>query len=184
MVLDQDGIAAIVGRLADEIATRHGPELIVVSVLKGSLIFASDLIRAMPVHPLIDFIAISPYVSGERVRVVKDIGIDIEDAPVVLVHDVIDTGLSSSFILGELARYGPRSLSVCTLIDKPARRLVPVEIDHRGLEVDDDFLIGYGLDFAGRYRNLNVIAAADIARLSHDPDCYQRWAHPLGHGRG
>ena len=165
--------------MAREISAAHGDDLILVSVLKGSLIFTSDLCRALTSRPLIDFVAISPYVSGERVRIVKDITLDIEGAAVVLVHDIIDTGLSTSFLVGELARHNPRSLSVCTLIDKPTRRLVPVDIDHVGIEVDDDFLIGYGLDFAGRYRNLGFIAAADPARLSLDPDCYRPWAYPM-----
>lgn len=177
IVLDPLGIASIVDRLAAELGRIHDDQSILVSVLKGSLIFTSDLARRLPFNPRIDFVAMSTFEGGGRARLVKDLSLDIEGAQVVLVHDAIDSGLSTSFLLGALARHRPRSLSVCTLIDKPAHRLVPLTIDHVGITVDDDFLIGYGLDFAGRYRNLGVIAAADPDRLSLDPDCYADWAH-------
>jgi hypoxanthine phosphoribosyltransferase len=147
-------------------------------VLKGSMIFTSDLARALTIHPRIDFMAISTFESGRRVRIVKDLSLDVSGADVVLVEDVIDTGLSGNFLLTELERRGPRSITVCTLVDKPARRLLPLHLDHVGVEVDDDYLIGYGLDFAGRYRNLDVLAAADLGRLTADPDCYRAWAYP------
>lgn len=183
-MLDPAAISAIVDRLADEISGNYRDDLIVVSVLKGSIMFISDLCRRLSLNPLVDFVALSPYVEGEKVRMLKDVSIDIEGAEVLLVHDIIDTGLSTSFLVGELTRHQPRSLSVCTLIDKPARRLLPVEIHYTGQVVEDDFLIGYGLDFAGRYRNLGVIAAADPVALSADPDCYRAWAYPFDTNRG
>ncbi len=177
VILDPSAIRSVVDRLAIELGADHDDQSILVSVLKGSLIFTSDLARRLRFNPRIDFVAMSTFEGGGRARLVKDLSLDIEGAKVVLVHDAIDTGLSTSFLLDELARHRPSSLSVCTLIDKPAHRLVPLRIDYVGVTVEDDFLIGYGLDFAGRYRNLGLIAAADPDRLSLDPDCYVEWAH-------
>jgi hypoxanthine phosphoribosyltransferase len=177
VVLDRDGITATVDRLAAELNQRHEDGTILVSVLKGSLIFTSDLARRLTFHPLFDFMAVSSYESGRRVHLVKDLTSDITGADVVLCEDVIDTGLSLQYLLGELAARGPRSLSVCAFVDKPHRRLLPVSVDHVGVTSDADFLIGYGLDFAGRYRNLDRLAVGDLTALTEDPDCYRDWAY-------
>lgn len=177
LLLDAPALAGTVARLAVELGEDHGDDTVLVSILKGSMIFTSDLARALPFHPLIDFMAISSYEEGQQAQVVKDLTLDVGGADVVLVEDVIDTGLSVQFLLSELQRREPRSLTVCTLVDKVDRRLLPVQIDHVGVATDEDFVIGYGLDFAGRYRNLDLLAAADLGRLTADPDCYQSWAY-------
>ncbi|MEA3019664.1 MAG: hypoxanthine phosphoribosyltransferase, partial [Actinomycetota bacterium] len=105
-------------------------------------------------------------------RIVKDLDMDIAGRDVVLVEDVIDTGLSLTWLLEELSRRAPRSLEVCAFLDKPARRIVPVAVRWVGLEVDEPYVCGYGLDVAERYRNLDVIAIADTAVLAADPDAY------------
>jgi hypoxanthine phosphoribosyltransferase len=177
LILDRHGLRATVRRLAAALDATCTDGTVIVAVLKGSMIFTSDLVREISFHPLIDFIAVSSFSGGDRVRIVKDLNLDVRDLDVVLVEGIVDTGLSLQYLLGELEGRGPASLRVCTLVDKPHRRLLPIEIDHVGLTVDDDFLIGYGLDFAGRYRNLDVLAAADLELLAADPDCYRAWAY-------
>jgi hypoxanthine phosphoribosyltransferase len=162
-----------VERLAQEMRNCHPDDVVLVSVLKGSLPFLSDLARLMGGPVSIDFLAISSYAAGTgRVRLVKDLDIDVRRRPVVLVEDIVDTGLTLGFLLGELGRREPASLAVCTLFDKVARRILPVTVDHVGFEVPDVFLLGYGLDYAGRYRNLPSVAAGDLEVLRRDPDAY------------
>ena len=97
---------------------------------------------------------------------------NLEGRRVVIVEDIVDTGLTAAFLLGEFARREPESLALCTLIDRPARRVVPVELDHVGIEIEDRFVVGYGLDFLGRYRNARLLAAVDVEALNADPDAY------------
>lgn len=144
-------------------------------MLKGSLLFLADLVRSIPVHvPVeVDFLAVSPYAPETgRVRIVKDLDVDIHDRDVVLVEDIVDTGLSLAYITGELERRGPRSLAVCTLLDRAVRRLVPAELRFVGFAIEEDYVLGYGLDHAERYRNLRRIVAADAATLRADPDAH------------
>lgn len=178
LVLGPEEVHRTVRRLADELSERHGDGTVMVAVLKGSVLFLADLVRAVRFVPEVDFLAVSPYPSGGgRVRLEMDLETDIEGRDVVLVEDVIDTGFTLSYLRQELERRHPRSLSVCAMVDKPGRRLVPVTVEHVGVSVAADYVIGYGLDFAGRYRNLDLIAAADPAELARDPDRYLPWAH-------
>jgi hypoxanthine phosphoribosyltransferase len=166
-------ILGAVDRLAAELSATYDDGVVLVAVLKGSVIFLADLVRRMTVHPVVDFLAVSSYgPDAPRVRIVKDLDMDIAARDVVLVEDVIDTGLSIGWLLDELGRRGPRSLEVCALLDKPARRILPVPVRWIGLAVDEPYVCGYGLDVAERYRNLDVIAAADPAVLAADPDAY------------
>ncbi len=166
-------IRRAVGRLAGALASDHaGRTPVLVTVLKGGTTFLADLIRAMSPMPLrVDFMAISPY--GENtgvVKVVMDLERDIGGEHVVVVEDIIDTGLTLSYLLGALAGREPASLEVCTLLDKSARRIAPLEIRYRGFECPDRFVIGYGLDFRGRYRNLpDILAVRDPAALVTAP---------------
>jgi hypoxanthine phosphoribosyltransferase len=170
-----------VDRLAAEISSSYDDGVVLVAVLKGSMIFLADLVRALTVRPIVDFLAISRYEPDSgRVRLVKDLDCDIAGRHVVLVEDVVDTGLSLGYLLGELRRREPASLEVCTLLDKRARRILPTPLSFVGFEVPDVFVLGYGLDFAGRYRNLDVIVAGDLAVLTADPDAYV----PQLYGRG
>jgi hypoxanthine phosphoribosyltransferase len=144
-----------------------------VAVLKGSVLFLADLVRSMTLLPVIDFMAISSYAPDSgRVRIVKDLDIDVYDRDVVLVEDIVDTGLSLTYLLGVLRRRRPRSVEACALLDKSVRRIVPTHVRFRGFEIGDDFALGYGLDYAGRYRNVDRVVAGDLGLLRADPDAY------------
>jgi hypoxanthine phosphoribosyltransferase len=144
-----------------------------VAVLKGSVCLLADLVRELTIPCEVDFLAISSYAPGTgRVRIVKDLESDIFGRDVVLVEDIVDTGLTLAYLLGELGRRHPRSLEVCTLLDKGCRRIVPSALRFVGFEVGDEFVLGYGLDYAGRYRNLDHIVAGDLEALRADPDAH------------
>jgi hypoxanthine phosphoribosyltransferase len=173
ILLGEDEIESTVLRLAGELSDRFEDGVVLAGVLRGSVPFLADLVRAMTIRPIIDFLAITPYVPNTgRVRMLKDLDIDIAGRDVVIIEDIVDTGLTTAFIHGELSRRSPRSVCVCTFVDRPARRVVPVELAHVGIEIPDRFVIGYGLDHEGRYRNLRVLAAADPDVLAADPDAY------------
>ena len=134
---------------------------VLIGVLTGSVVFLSDLMRHLRMPVRIEVLALHSYgdahVPGE-VCLTKDLGCEIKGADVIVVEDIVDTGCTLSWLLKELRRRGPRSLKVCALLDKPGRRQVPVQIDYLGFEIPDHFVVGYGLDFAGRYRNLPYVA--------------------------
>ena len=166
-------IDEIVGRLAAAMSARYLDGAVLIGVLRGSVPFLADLVRAMTVPVLVDFMAITPYTPDSgRVRLLKDLDLDIAGRDAVIVEDIVDTGLSTAFLRSELERRRPRSVAVCTLLDRRVRRVVPVEIDFAGAEVSDSFVIGFGLDHDGRYRNLRLVAAADIELLTADADAY------------
>jgi hypoxanthine phosphoribosyltransferase len=147
--------------------------VVLVAVLKGSVPFLADMVRALTVSPLIDFMAISAYAPDSgRVRIVKDLEVDVYGRDVVLVEDIVDTGLTLTYLLGQLRGRDARSVEACALLDKSARRIVPTPVRFRGFEIGDEFALGYGLDFAGRYRNLNRVVAGDLGVLRSDPDAY------------
>jgi hypoxanthine phosphoribosyltransferase len=173
LLVSADELRAGVQRLAAEISADHPDGVVLVAVLKGSLPFLADLCRALAVPVEVDFLAVSSYAEGTgRVRLVMDLTADLDDRPVVLVEDVVDTGLTLTWLLGVLRARGPRSLRVCTLLDKAVRRIVPTPLDYVGFEVEDAFALGYGLDFAERYRNLDCIVAGDVEALAADPDAH------------
>lgn len=173
MLVGADELRAGVARLGAEVSAAYDDGLVLVGVLKGSVVFLADLARTLTVDPVVDFLALSSYrPGGPRVRLVKDLDTDIGGRHVVVVEDVVDTGLTLTWLLGELDRRGPASLAVCTLLDKRARRLVPVPVRFVGFEVQDEFVLGYGLDYQGRYRNLDVIVAGDLEALRVDPDAH------------
>lgn len=147
--------------------------MLLVAVLKGSVPFLADLVRAMTVVPEVDFMAISSYAHDTgRVRIVKDLDSDIYGRRVVLVEDIVDTGLTLTYLLNQLRGRQPASLDVCALLDKVARRIVPTPVRYRGFEIGDDFVLGYGLDFAERYRNLDRVVVGDLEALQADPDAH------------
>jgi hypoxanthine phosphoribosyltransferase len=147
--------------------------VVLIAVLKGAVPFLADLVRRLRVVPVVDFLAISAYAPDTgRVRIVKDVDVDVYDRHVVLVEDIVDTGLTLTYLLQELRGRGPRSVEACTLLDKSVRRIVPTSVRFTGFDVGDDFLLGYGLDFAGRYRNLDRVVAGDLEVLRADPDAY------------
>jgi hypoxanthine phosphoribosyltransferase len=159
-------LRAAVDRLAAELSAAYSDGVVLVAVLKGSVPFLSDLVRRLSIVPEIDFLAISHFAEGTgRVRIVKDLDIDLFDRDVVLVEDIVDTGLTLTYILGELARRSPRSLEVCALLDKSVRRIVPTRVRFAGFEIADEFVLGYGLDFGEVYRNLDHVVAGDLVAL-------------------
>ena len=160
-------------RVAAEISDAHDDGVVLVAVLKGSVPFLADIVRALTVVPVVDFMAISAYAPDTgRVRIVKDLDLDVFGRAVVLVEDIVDTGLTLHFLLDELGRRRPRSLQVCTLLDRTSRRIIPAPVTYRGFEIGNEFVLGYGLDYAQRYRNLDRVVVGDLAVLRDDPDAY------------
>ena len=160
-------------RLAGELSDAYPDGVLLVAVLKGSVCFLSDLVRALAVDCEVDFIAISHYAPDSgRVRIVKDLDTDIAGRDVVLVEDIVDTGLTATYLLNTLRARQPRSIEVCALLDRARRRIVPLAVRYAGLPVDNEFVLGYGLDFAQRYRNLPTLVTADLRDLQADRDAY------------
>jgi len=137
---------------------RDSPELVAVGILKGCFLFYADLVRHIDLPIKCEFIGISSYAdattSSGVVKISSDLKYSIEDKDVLIIEDIIDTGLTMSYLLNNFSTRKPRSLNVCTLLDKPERRVVPVPIEYTGFTIPDRFVVGYGLDLAGRYRNL------------------------------
>ncbi|GAV31360.1 hypoxanthine-guanine phosphoribosyltransferase [Coriobacteriaceae bacterium EMTCatB1] len=159
VMLTEDEIAETCERLGRRITEDYrGKELVLVSLLRGSLVFLADLCRHVQLDLKLDFMAISSYGSGEAVRIVKDLDEDIGGKHVLVVEDIVDTGLTLHYLLGVLAGRSPASLAVCALMDRRARRIADVPIAYRGLEIPDVFVVGYGIDLGGRYRNLPYVA--------------------------
>lgn len=150
---------------------------ILIGVLKGSLVFMADLVRAIDMPVTVDFMSISSYGGAQSsgvVRILKDLDESITGQHVILVEDIIDTGLTLTYLLATLRARNPASLDVCGLLDKSARRIIEVPIRYKGFDIPDEFVIGYGLDHEGRYRNLrSVIGVRDIGALS-EPDALHR----------
>lgn len=159
ILFTRDEIEAAVKRLAAEIRKDyHGKCPLLIGVLKGSFMFLADLIRFLDFPLEVEFIKVSSYGRGRessgKVRVVKGLSLPIKDRDVLVVEDIVDTGLTASFLLDYLRQKRPASLRLCTLTDKPSRRQVPVTVDYLGFTVPDKFLVGYGLDWDQRFRNL------------------------------
>lgn len=137
-------------------------DLLLVCVLKGAVIFVSDLMRNIELPLDIDFMAISSYGSNTQssgvVRILKDLNTSIENRHILIVEDIIDSGLTLSYLVDNLRSRGPASVEICTILDKPERRKTNLEIKYTGFQVPDEFVVGYGLDYAEKYRNLPYIA--------------------------
>ncbi len=175
VLLDQAALADHVRRLAARIEADHPDGVILVGVLKGALVFLADLARAIrSIDVQLDFLAISRYAPDSgRVRILEDLALDVAGRDVVLVEDLVDTGLTVAYLLRHVGERGPRRLDVCTLLDRVERRIVPLEVRYVGIEVPGDaFLLGYGLHHAERYRNLPVVLSVDRAAVLADPDAY------------
>ena len=151
-----------------------GRSPVLVTVLKGGAIFLSDLIREVDLPVRVDFISISSYERAQEgsgvVRIMKDLDQDIGGEDVIVVEDIVDTGLTLSYLLATLRGRGPATLEVCTLLDRTARRIPLLPIKYQGFECPDRFVVGYGLDYEQRYRNLPDILEVDRALLAQNPD--------------
>ena len=176
---DADDLRAVNRRLGREIGEAHPDGVVLVAVLKGSVLFLADLVREITVPVEVDFLGISSYAPDSgRVRLTKDLGTDLDGREVILVEDVVDTGFTLAYLLTQLKSRNPASLEVCTLFDKRARRIVPQPLAYVGFEIGDEFVVGYGLDFRGRYRNLDLVASGDLEVLAADPDAYVTELYP------
>ena len=174
VLVDRDALARHVRRIAGEITAAHPDGVVLVGVLKGALIFLADLVRAIDdIEVTVDFLAISRYAPDSgRVRILKDLEVDVEGRDVILVEDLVDTGLTLAYLLSHVRERGPRSLEVCTLLDRPARRIVPQPVRYVGQEIEDVFVLGYGLHYADLYRNLPYIVEVDRGEVLRRPAAY------------
>jgi len=160
-------IAATVSRLAAEISQDyHDKHPLLLGILKGSFMFMADLIRHLDFPLEVDFIRLSSYGRGSqtsgKVKVVQGLSSPIEDRDVLVIEDIVDTGLTISFLLDYLRKKRPASLKLCVLTDKPSRRQVPVAIDYLGFSVPDKFIVGYGIDWSEKFRNLPDIGFIEM----------------------
>jgi len=163
ILIDQASLERRVAELAAEIRRDFGPDRSVhfIAVLKGAFVFLADLVRSMDGPNSLDFIAVSSYGSGTstsgEVRLMKDLDRSVEGRDVVIVEDIVDTGLTLSYLQDILQARSPRSLRTACLLSKPSRRKVDVRVEYIGFTIEDHFVVGYGLDFDERYRNLPYI---------------------------
>ncbi|TCS88024.1 hypoxanthine phosphoribosyltransferase [Keratinibaculum paraultunense] len=164
ILLTEEEIEAKVKELGKQITEDYkGKNLMLVGILKGAVIFMADLAKSIKIPVLIDFMAVSSYGNSSTstgiVRIIKDLDCSIEDKDILIVEDIIDTGLTLSYLTDNLKKRGAKSVKICTLLDKPDRRKAEVPVDYRGFIIPDEFVVGYGLDYAEQYRNLPYIAA-------------------------
>lgn len=163
VLFSEDQIRERIQEVAAQISQRYeNGNLRMVGVLKGSVFFLTALARAMTIPVKVDFLAISSFSNHSSapgvVRIAKDLDDSIEGEDVLLVEDIVDTGFTARYLMQNLAGRGPNSIALCTMLDRSARRIVPLQIDFRCFEIPDRFVIGYGLDYKQLYRNLNFIA--------------------------
>jgi hypoxanthine phosphoribosyltransferase len=174
-IIAPDELASRVADLGASVARDYaGLQPVFVTVLKGATLFLADLLRSCAIDCEVDFMSISSYGSGTSssgvVRIEKDLSQSVEGRHVVVVEDIVDTGLTLHYLLRVLRAREPASLEVCTLLDKDVRRIVELPIRYRGFSIPDGFVIGYGLDFAGLYRNTDAIwRVDDVAAMQADP---------------
>jgi hypoxanthine phosphoribosyltransferase len=159
VLFSKEQIADRVKVIGDEISEEYaGQSIVLIGVLKGAAIFLADLARAISVDNTFDFVAVSSYgrarVSSGAVKLIKDIDNPIEGKHVILVEDILDTGLTLSYLRGLMLQHKPASLKIATCLDKPERRLVPIEADYTCFRIPNRFVIGYGMDYAERYRGV------------------------------
>ena len=163
ILIDQERLQARISELANQVSRDYAgvDNLLLVCVLKGAIMFLSDLSRQLMVPHAIDFMAVSSYGASTEssgiVRILMDLETSILDRHVLIVEDIIDSGRTLDYITRNLTTRGPASLRICSLLDKKARREIPIPVDYVGFEIPDEFVIGYGLDFAELYRNLPFI---------------------------
>lgn len=169
-LLDAGELVAIARRLGREISRDYPDGVVLVALLKGSICFLADLVRQLPGPCELDFLSLSAYGDGRtRVRVVKDLDLEVAGRDVVVVMDIVDTGLTLDYVLRLINLRGARSAVACALLDRQSRRLLPIDVRYVGLVIGDEHVVGYGLDLDERYRNLPGLEVADEADLRADP---------------
>ena len=162
VLYSEETLAETVKKLGAQISEDYeGRNLLLVSILKGSVVFMSDLMRSISIPCNIDFMAVSSYGSGVKssgtVRILKDLDRDIRGYDVLIVEDILDSGMTLNYLMDLLYARNPNSIRICTLFDKPERRSVDIFADYKGIEVPDEFIVGYGLDYDEYYRNLPYV---------------------------
>ena len=162
VLLSEEELHTRVAELGAQLSRDYeGKNLLMVSVLKGSVVFMADLMRAISQPAEIDFMVVSSYGSGVKssgvVKIVKDLDINLEGKDILIVEDILDSGMTLDYIKGMLLDRNPASIRICTLLDKPTRRKADLQADYVGFTVPDEFVVGYGLDYDERYRNLPYI---------------------------
>ncbi len=167
VLISRQEIETVVSSLAARITEDYiGKELVVIGVLKGSFIFMADLVRQIDLPMIIDFMSVSSYYGGTKssgiVKIIKDLDVDIEGRDVLIVEDIVDSGLTLLNLKEMLMTRNPSSLRVCAAFDKPDRRKVEIAAEYTGMQIPDAFIIGYGLDFDGLYRNLPDVCILSI----------------------
>ena len=162
VLVSEETLQELVTRLGEQIQKDYeGKDLVLISVLKGSIVFTADLMRAIHLPCSIDFMSVSSYGAGVKtsgvVKIIKDLDHPIEGRDVLVVEDILDSGVTLSYLLELLSQRKPASIRLCTLFDKPERRKTDVKADYVGMSVPDEFIVGYGLDYAEHYRNLPYV---------------------------
>lgn len=170
VLIGADDLSARVGELGAELTRRFtGRVPVIVGILHGTFPFVADLVRATDLTLEVEFLALSRFGEGGRVRVTHDVGVDLSGRDVVLVEDIVDTGLTLRTLLAQLAARHPASITTMTLLDKRPRRLVDVPVDLVGFEIGDEFVVGYGMDWQGLHRNLPEIhVVLDLAAFADE----------------
>ncbi|KUO49986.1 MAG: hypoxanthine phosphoribosyltransferase [Desulfitibacter sp. BRH_c19] len=166
ILVSEDDIKRVVAKLGKEVtSTYEGKEIMVICILKGAVIFCSDLIREIKVPLKLDFMAVSSYgdltESSGAVQILKDLESSVEGRHLLIVEDIVDTGLTLKYLIGILNARGPASIKTCSFLDKPDRRKVDVKVDFSGVAIPDAFVVGYGLDYAEDYRHLPYVAVLE-----------------------
>jgi hypoxanthine phosphoribosyltransferase len=166
VLVDEEALRARVGELGEEISSDYaGRDLLLVGVLKGAVFFMADLMRALTVPCEVDFMAISSYGAASDssgvVRILKDLDIPLDGRHVLVVEDIIDSGLTLSYLMRNLRAREPASLEICALLTKPERREIEIPVRYVGFEIPNRFVVGYGLDYAERYRNLPFVGVLE-----------------------
>jgi len=162
IMISEEEIAKRVGELGKQLTEEYkGKDLLIVGILKGCMLFLSDLVRAIDLPLTMDFMVVSSYGSTTKssgvVRIIKDLEREIEGKDVLIVEDIVDTGLTLSYLIENFKTRNPKSVKVCSLLDKPDRRKAQVDIEYVGFKIADEFVVGYGLDYAEIYRNLPFV---------------------------
>ena len=162
VLVSEEEISSMVKELGKRISEDYkGKNLLLVSVLKGAVVFMADIMRAITIPCEIDFMSVSSYGAGIKssgvIKIEKDLGQPIENYDVLIVEDILDSGRSLNYIIEMLTLRNPKSIEICTLFDKPSRRQVEVNAKYIGITVPDEFIVGYGLDYASKYRNLPFV---------------------------
>lgn len=172
ILLTKEEIAAKVSEMAQEMGEIYqNKEVVMVCILKGSITFFADLVRGLSFPAIFDFMCVSSYgcgsVSGGSVRILKDLTVDITDKHVLIVEDILDTGNTLSALLEQLKARRPASLKLCCLLDKPDRRTKPIKADFVGFSIPDEFVVGYGLDYDEKYRQLPYVGVLKRSVYEH-----------------